>query len=211
MKLKRLFISLVLIPSILTVSVTVWYVTKTYNLLHVFRDEITSGKLKKSILVHVHGICFYIFPDLQQQLRRILMNHSRGFTTNSMPTHVVPMRQVTPRRGLEVTTALRSTTVRCPSLKPPVFPLSPHITPPCESDERFYSSPLFCTRYTAKKPLLAILILSHVENFNQREELRKEWVRSTFHMKSDFIAAHPWTYAFVVGRPTGNGKETAEK
>ena len=29
-------------------------------------------------------------------------------------------------------------------------------------------------------------------------------------MKSDFIAAHPWSYVFVVGRPTGNDNETAE-
>ena len=52
MKLKQVFIFLVLVPSILVISVKIWYVTKTYNLLHIFRDETTTGKLKKRILVH---------------------------------------------------------------------------------------------------------------------------------------------------------------
>ena len=98
-------------------------------------------------------------------------------------------------------------TVRCPNFKRQDLPYPPNISipPPCESDERYYASPLFCR--TTKTPLLLILVLSYVGNFEHRQALRQEWVRSTFYMKSDFIAARPWAYAFVVGRPKARTAE----
>lgn len=102
----------------------------------------------------------------------------------------------------EVRNKIVSAPVVCPALQPPVLPFPTDIPPPCERNEQFYSSPLFC--HTVRKPLLLILILSDVAKFGERQRLRRSWTRSTFHMEADFIKTHPWAYSFVVGHPRGS-------
>ena len=189
--------------------------TKTQcNWLNSYRTSVRvdseTMSLSKSNILYLCILFASTIAGLKHQVRRIITNRMSNDSTSEVS---VIMRHVlvTPedRRNNDTLEApVTSTELPCSTLKPPVFPFPPNLPPPCESDGLFYASPFFC--HTAKKPLLVILILSYVGNFKQRQELRREWVRSTFHMKSDFIAAHPWSYVFVVGRPTGNDKETAE-
>lgn len=101
-----------------------------------------------------------------------------------------------------------SSTLRCPNLTDPVLPHPLTMPRPCQSNDQYYSSPLFC--HTNKTLRLITIILTKVDHFSRRQELRKEWVRSTFRMTSDFISAHSWAYVFVVGRPKGNDKEATK-
>ena len=174
--------------------------------------------------VSVYAVCFFILlpciTGLQQQARNFKkhsLSSSSILESNINTTRVsVTIRQATIRSE---TTRKNETlkdpetfevrpTVRCPNFNRQDLPLPPNIPPPCESDERYYASPLFCL--TTKTPLLLILVLSYVGNFDHRQALRQEWVRSTFHMQPDFIAARPWAYTFVVGLPKANDKRTAE-
>ena len=107
------------------------------------------------------------------------------------------------------TQAARRFSISCPSMEIPLLPLPVGQPPVCESSDTFYASPLFC-HYSAK-PLLVIIILSYIGNFESRHQARTTWLRSRFKMSSEFVDSHPWAYAFVVGRARGDGAVNMEK
>ncbi|XP_062509534.1 beta-1,3-galactosyltransferase 5-like isoform X2 [Corticium candelabrum] len=93
-------------------------------------------------------------------------------------------------------------TSACGDVALPLLPLPKSFPLACETNDEFYSSPLFC--YSKKKHKMLVLILSYVGNFKLRHEIRTGWMRSRFHMTDDFIRDHHWAYTFVVGHSKDN-------
>ena len=117
--------------------------------------------------------------------------------------------QATQRQHIPAAPTLRNISAPCPDLKKPLLPLLSGQPKACESSDTFYASPLFC--HSSNKPIVLVVIVSYIGNFETRHQARTVWLRSRFKMNSEFVKSHPWAYVFVVGKAHGKDAENLEK
>ncbi|XP_062511187.1 beta-1,3-galactosyltransferase 5-like isoform X1 [Corticium candelabrum] len=185
--LKRLFVLLVVVPSLLVAIVATW------------RMHIDHRKPKQS--------------DVSSRIAVLAATSSGAKSHNVKMEQKGTMQPITAkaiqRQHTPAAPTLRNISAPCPDIKKPLLPLTSEQPKGCENSDTFYASPLFC--HSSNKPIVVILILSYIGNFQIRHQARTVWLRSRFKMNSEFVKSHPWAYVFVVGKAHGKDAENLEK